>query len=137
MSDCRKYVDYIMEQAKNLLAIDSPSGYGREVTEYLLKELEALGMPARRTVKGGVIADFGGRNKEDGILLEAHCDTLGGMVARIKENGRLKLTNIGGMKPANAEAENVRIITKADGIYEGTCQLVDASVHVNLSLIHI
>ena len=32
---------------------------------------------------------------------------------------------------ANAEAENVRIITKADGIYEGTCQLVDASVHVN------
>ena len=131
MSDCRKYVDYIMEQAKNLLAIDSPSGYGREVTEYLLKELEALGMPARRTVKGGVIADFGGRNKEDGILLEAHCDTLGGMVARIKENGRLKLTNIGGMKPANAEAENVRIITKADGIYEGTCQLVDASVHVN------
>ena len=131
MSDCRKYVDYIMEQAKNLLAIDSPSGYGREVTEYLLKELEALGMPARRTVKGGVIADFGGRNKEDGILLEAHCDTLGGMVAQIKENGRLKLTNIGGMKPANAEAENVRIITKADGIYEGTCQLVDASVHVN------
>ena len=88
-------------------------------------------MQARRTVKGGVIADFGGRNKEDGILLEAHCDTLGGMVAQIKENGRLKLTNIGGMKPANAEAENVRIITKADGIYEGTCQLVDASVHVN------
>ncbi len=131
MSDCRKYVDYIMEQAKNLLAIDSPSGYGREVTEYLLKELEALGVPARRTVKGGVIADFGGRNKEDGILLEAHCDTLGGMVVRIKENGRLKLTNIGGMKPANAEAENVRIVTKADGIYEGTCQLVDASVHVN------
>ena len=131
MSDCRKYVDYIMEQAKNLLAIDSPSGYGREVTEYLLRELEALGVQVRRTVKGGVIADFGGRNKEDGILLEAHCDTLGGMVAQIKENGRLKLTNIGGMKPANAEAENVRIITKADGIYEGTCQLVDASVHVN------
>ncbi len=25
----------------------------------------------------------------------------------------------------------MRIITKADGIYEGTCQLVDASVHVN------
>ena len=30
MSDCRKYVDYIMEQAKNLLAIDSPSGYGSD-----------------------------------------------------------------------------------------------------------
>ena len=52
-------------------------------------------------------------------------------IAEIKANGRLRLTNIGGMKPANAEAENVRIITKADGIYEGVCQLVNASVHVN------
>ena len=51
MSDCRKYVDYIMEQAKNLLAIDSPSGYGREVTEYLLKELEAW-LPRLRKTAG-------------------------------------------------------------------------------------
>ena len=36
MSDCRKYVDYIMEQAKNLLAIDSPSGYGREASSLIL-----------------------------------------------------------------------------------------------------
>lgn len=56
---------------------------------------------------------------------------LGGMVSQIKENGRLKLTNIGGMKPANAEAENVRIITKGGNVYEGVCQLVNASVHVN------
>lgn len=131
MFDRKKYVDYIMEQVQKLLSIDSPSGYGREVTQYLLGELHALGVTAHRTAKGGVIADLGGRNQEDGILLEAHCDTLGGMVARIKENGRLKLTNIGGMKPANAETENVRIITKANGVYEGTCQLVDASTHVN------
>lgn len=131
MADYRKYVDYMMDQAQALLAIDSPSGYGREVTDYLLKELSTLGVDAHRTVKGGVIADLGGKAADDGILLEAHCDTLGAMVARIKPNGRLQMTNIGGMKPANAEAENVRIITKAGGIYEGTCQLVDASVHVN------
>ena len=35
------------------------------------------------------------------------------------------------MKPANAEAENVRIITKGGNVYEGVCQLVNASVHVN------
>lgn len=131
MFDRKKYVDYIMEQVQKLLSIDSPSGYGREVTQYLLGELHDLGVTAHRTTKGGVIADLGGTNQEDGILLEAHCDTLGGMVTRIKENGRLKLTNIGGMKPANAETENVRIITKANGVYEGTCQLVDASTHVN------
>ena len=126
-----KYTEYAVEQAKKLLAIDSPSGYGYYVTEYLLKEFAALGIPARRTIKGGVIADFGGKEDENGILLEAHCDTLGGMVSQIKENGRLKLTNIGGMKPANAEAENVRIITKGGNVYEGVCQLVNASVHVN------
>ena len=37
MKEWSRYTDYIMEQAVNLLAIDSPSGYGREVTEYLLQ----------------------------------------------------------------------------------------------------
>lgn len=131
MTDYRKYTDYIIEQAEKLLSIDSPSGYCRQVTDYLLEELKRLGIQAERTIKGGVVASFGGKNREDGILLEAHCDTLGGMVAEVKADGRLRLTNIGGMKPANAEAENVRIVTKADGIYEGACQLINASVHVN------
>ena len=34
----KPYVDYIVEQAKALLAIDSPSGYGKDVSAYLLKE---------------------------------------------------------------------------------------------------
>lgn len=125
------YTDYIIEQAKNLLAIDSPSGYGKEVTDYLLREFAALGVKAERTRKGGVLADFEAGDAKDAILLEAHCDTLGAMVHEIKADGRLRLTNIGGMQPANAEAENVRVITKSGKVYEGTCQLVDASVHVN------
>ena len=46
-----KYTEYAVEQAKKLLAIDSPSGYGYYVTEYLLKEFAALGIPARRNHK--------------------------------------------------------------------------------------
>lgn len=131
MDNCRQYVDYIVEQTKALLSIDSPSGYGAGVSEYLLLQFKELGFSAYRTVKGGVIADLGGEDSEDAILLEAHCDTLGAMVHEIKADGRLKMTNIGGMQPNNAEAENVRIITKFNGIYEGTCQLANASVHVN------
>lgn len=127
----KKYVDYMVEQARSLIAIDSPSGYAKEVTDYLLAEFETLGYHAYRTVKGGVVAELGGEDKEDGILLEAHCDTLGAMVHEIKPNGHLKMTNIGGMLPDNAEAENVRVITKFNGIYEGTCQLVNPSKHVN------
>lgn len=132
MEQNKKYVDYIVEQAEALINIDSPSGYGAGVSEYLLKEFKALGFDAYRTRKGGVIADLGGEDAEDAILLEAHCDTLGAMVHEIKADGTLKLTNIGGMQANNAEAENVRVITKANGIYEGTCQLTNPSIHVNI-----
>ncbi len=131
MFDCRNYVDYIIRQAEALLSIDSPSGYGKNVGDYLLKQFEEMGFHAYRTRKGGVIADLGGKDAANAILLEAHCDTLGAMVHEIKPDGRLKLTNIGGMQANNAEAENVKIITRFNGIYEGTCQLVNASVHVN------
>lgn len=127
----KTYVDYIVEQARSLISIDSPSGYGEEVTAYLLEEFGKLGYHAYRTVKGGVIAELGGENTQDAILLEAHCDTLGAMVHEIKANGHLKMTNIGGMLPDNAESENVRVITKFNGSYEGTCQLVNPSKHVN------
>ena len=65
------------------------------------------------------------------LLLEAHADTLGGMVAEIKGDGRLRIVNVGGMNANNAEAENCRVVTKFSGSYEGTLQLINASIHVN------
>lgn len=126
-----KYLDYIVEETKKILAIDSPSGYTREVIEYLKKEYEALGYEPKITIKGGLLIKIGGKNSEDAILLEAHADTLGGMVTEIKSNGRLKLTPVGGMNANNAESENCRIITRFGKVYEGTFQLTNASIHVN------
>ncbi|HBA64405.1 MAG TPA: peptidase M42 [Lachnospiraceae bacterium] len=126
-----QYVDYIVEQTKKLLSIDSPSGYTREVTKYLMDEFTRLGYAPQMTVKGGVLVDLGGADKENAVFLEAHVDTLGGMVAEVKSNGALRITNIGGMNANNAEAENCRVVTRFNGSYEGTCQLANASVHVN------
>lgn len=53
------------------------------------------------------------------------------MVAEVKGDGRLRITNIGGMNANNAEAENVRIRTYDGACYDGTLQLIDASIHVN------
>lgn len=61
----------------------------------------------------------------------AHVDTLGGMVAEIKSNGRLRLTKVGGLNANNIETENCRIYTLDGKVYEGTVQLTDASIHVN------
>jgi len=127
----KNYADYAWEQAAALLAIDSPTGYTAKAAQWVQEAFSALGFDARITVKGGVLVDLGGSNADDALLLEAHADTLGAMVAQIKGNGRLKLTNLGGMSPNNAEAENVRIYTRSGKVIDGTCQLSNASVHVN------
>ena len=125
------YADYSWEQATALLAIDSPSGFTAKAAAWVRDAFAGLGFDARITVKGGVLIDLGGENSQDGLLLQAHADTLGAMVCQVKGNGRLKLTGLGGMSPSNAEAENVRIYTRDGKVIEGTCQLCNASVHVN------
>ena len=127
----RSYADYSWEQTAALLAIDSPSGFTAKAAQWVKEAFGQLGYAAHLTHKGGVLVDLGGADNGEGLLLAAHSDTLGAMVAQIKGDGRLKLTALGGMEPNNAEAENVRVYTREGKVLEGTCQLVNASVHVN------
>ena len=124
------YADYAWEQAAAVLAIDSPTGYTTKAAQWVKDAFSALGFAATTTVKGGVLVDLGGNNANDAILLAAHADTLGGMVAEVKGNGRLRLTNLG-VNPNNGETENVRVYTRSGAVIEGTCQLCNASLHVN------
>lgn len=126
-----EYQDFIMEKTLELLNINSPTGYTEDAANYCLEEFRKLGFEAKLTNKGGVLVNIGGKDKENGLLLEAHTDTLGGMVSSIKSSGRLVVTPLGGMNANNAETENVTVITKFDGEYEGTFQLNNASIHVN------
>ena len=127
----RSYADFGWEQAAALLAIDSPSGFTDRAVQWVSSAFEILGYRSTITTKGGVLVDLGGEDSADALLLEAHTDTLGAMVAEVKGNGRLRLTNLGGMNANNAEAENVRVYTREGKILEGTLQLCNASVHVN------
>ena len=127
-----KYTEFAVEKTCELLKIDSPSGFTDGAVRYVKDEFESLGFSAIVTEKGGVIIDLGGEDSsEGGLLLEAHTDTLGGMIAELKGNGRLRITNLGGMRAENAECENVRVYTREGNIYEGTLQLINPSVHVN------
>lgn len=125
------YTDYIMDMTQKLIAIPSPSGFTHRAAEFLCEELTKLGYEPKMTVKGAVLVDLGGEDKENGIILSGHIDTLGAMVTQIKSNGRLKLTNVGGLNPNNTEAENCRVYTRDGRWYDATFQLEDASVHVN------
>ena len=127
----KMYAEYAWEKTEALLSIDSPSGYTTKAALWVKDSFEKLGFSAQITAKGGVLVDLGGENENDGLLLEAHADTLGGMVAQIKGNGRLRLTPLGGMNPNNGEAENVWVYTRSGKVIDGTLQLCNASIHVN------
>ena len=127
----RNYTQFAVQKASELLAIDSPSGYTAEAAKWVKETFEAMGFATQLTTKGGVLADLGGEDAHDALLLEAHTDTLGAMVAEVKANGRLRLTPLGGMRAENAETENVRVHTRDGKTIEGTVQLCNASVHVN------
>ena len=126
-------MQYIIEQFKALTAIPSPSGFTRAVTEYTAAEFEKLGFAPKLTNKGCVLVDLGGEGNP--LVLSAHIDTLGGMVAEVKANGRLRITRIGGLVAANVETENCTVFPRfSEKRYSGTCQLVNASAHVNTDL---
>ena len=127
----KEYADFSWQQTEQLLSIDSPTGYTDYAALWLKSSFEMLGFSASITTKGGILVDLGGEDADNGLLLAAHADTLGAMVAEVKGNGRLRLTPLGGMNANNAEAENVRIYTRGGKVLEGTFQLCNASVHVN------
>ena len=127
----RIYADHAWQQAAALLAIDSPSGFTAKAASWVKNAFASLGFRAELTQKGGVLVDLGGTDRDNALLLSAHTDTLGGMVAQIKGNGRLRITPLGGMNANNGEAENVRVYTRDGKVLEGTLQLCNASVHVN------
>lgn len=121
-----------MDAAVRLLAVDSPSGYTGDAAAFVCGAYRDLGLAPAETVKGGVLVCVNPEApEEDALLLEAHMDTLGGMVREISENGRLHLAPLGGLDPNNTETENVRVITRDRRVYTGVFQLKNASIHVN------
>ena len=126
-----RYADYAWEATSQLLSIDSPTGFTSKAAAWVQEQFASLGYTATITEKGGVLVHLGGGIGENGLMLAAHTDTLGGMVAEIKGNGRLRLSPLGGMSANNGEAENVRVYTRNGKVLEGTFQLCNASVHVN------
>ena len=119
----------ILDYTKELIAIDSPTGFTARATEYAVDILEKLGFATSVTRKGSVLAEIGGDGNP--IVLTAHLDTLGGIVCEIKSNGRLRISNLGGLRAANCETENVRVYARDGRIIDGCLQLCNASTHVN------
>ncbi len=116
-----------------LLNTPSPTGYSTEAVAYLETAFEALGVPGLtldRHPKGALIVTWPGARHDAPRGLTAHVDTLGLMVKEIKDNGRLKLTQLGGFMWNAVEFEGVTVRTFDNQRYRGTVVPVKSSVHV-------
>lgn len=128
----KEYAYYAANKTIELLNIDSPTGFTKEMIKKIEKDFKELGYVVEHTNKGALLIKIS--DGKDGLLLEAHGDTLGAMVKEIKNNGRLKMTPLGGLVASNIESENVRVYSRFNKTYEGTVQLENASSHVNKDL---
>ena len=113
---------------RDLVAIDSPSGYTEEASLFIFKYLKNLGWKPERTNKGAVRCALG---KKPTIAIAAHVDTLGGMVSQILSDGSLRMSKLGGIQLNGYEGGYCRIITSKGKIYTGTLLLDNPAAHVN------
>jgi len=123
--------EYLTTFLVGLLNTPSPTGDTEAAIAYVESALADLGLTARRTRKGALLATLPGRAGDEPRAVTAHVDTLGAMVKEVKANGRLALTQIGGYAWNAIEGETVTISTERRGTYRGTVQPVRASHHVH------
>lgn len=121
--------DYVLGWLDQLLKIPSPSGYCHRIMALLAEEAGRLGAEFEYTPKGGGILTVKGKSTE-AIGLTAHVDTLGAMVRSIKDNGRLRLSPVGGYSMNSIEGEYCTVHTRDGRSIGGTVLLVHPSVHV-------
>lgn len=120
-------IDYL----KKLTSIPSPTGYTREVADYIVGEVERLGYTVIRTNKGGVNVIVKGRDDNKHRVVTAHVDTLGAMVRGVKADGRLKMAKIGGYPWNMIEGENCLVHVASTGkTVSGTILIHQTSTHV-------
>ena len=120
-----------VEYIKELTAIASPTGFTREITNYLVETLEKLGYQPIRTAKGGVNVTVKGKNDDKQRYVTAHVDTLGAIVRAVKSDGRLKMDRIGGYPWNMIEGENCTVHVASTGkTVSGTILIHQTSCHV-------
>ena len=130
---------YLLDILVKLLNTPSPTGFTDQAVS-LIEEIFSVfpDLSMTRTNKGALVIKWEGASGTTGSLgqtlppraLSAHVDTLGAMVKVIKENGRLQLTNLGGLMFNAVEAEGCWVFTQGGEKIRGSFLINKASSHV-------
>jgi len=120
----------IFTLASEVLSIPSPSGYTKNVIDFLVKLCEQEGFSYERMNNGNLVVSIKGENDYT-VGLGAHVDTLGAMVCAINGDGTLKFDRIGGPILPTYDGEYCQIITRDGKSYSGTFLCKAQAVHVH------
>jgi putative aminopeptidase FrvX len=124
-------MDKMIEFMVGLLNTPSPTGDTDRAIAYVQQAF--AGLPFRMEVapKGFLVGTWPGERHDAPRALTAHVDTLGAMVREVKDNGRLRLTQLGGWTWTSVEGEGVTIFASNGQTYRGTILPTAASVHAH------
>ena len=103
-----------------------PSGYETAVRDLVRAEVEGLADEVRVDALGNLIARKG-RRAASGlrIMLSAHMDEIGVIATHVDENGFVRFTTIGGVRPHTCMGGRVRFVNGVQGVI-GAERLEDA-----------
>lgn len=119
-----------LEFAKKILEIPSPSGYTKNIIEYLANICKEKNLDYYITKKGNLIIEMKGENSYT-LGLSAHVDTLGAMVRSIDSKGNLKFSVVGGPILPTYDGEYCYVITRDNKVFTGTFLSNSPAVHVH------
>jgi peptidase M42 family hydrolase len=119
---------YLRDRLLELLAIPSPTGLTSEISRYVCRELERLGIEYRLTRRGTIVARIAGRGGPRARAVANHLDTIGAVVTSLKENGRLGIAPVGTWSSRFAEGGRVTVFAR-EAAYRGQVLPVLASGH--------
>jgi endoglucanase len=112
---------------QKLVETNSPSGYEANIREVIRGEVQDLADEIRTDPMGSLIARKGKQEPEGRrIMLAAHMDEIGLMATHIDENGFVRFTTIGGVRPHTCLGGRVRFQNGTLGVI-GSERLDDMS----------
>lgn len=130
MIKAEKYKDFILFSLKEIMAVDSPTGFSRAVNQKLEELLRGMGYSTQTTNKRLVKVSVAGRSHDKKIAVSAHVDTLGAMVRNVSADGKIRFTRLGGPVLPTFDGEYCRIYADGGKVYTGTFLSDSCSCHV-------
>jgi endoglucanase len=102
---------------KKLVEIPAPSGFENQIRQLIREEIESLGVETRIDALGNLIVNrVKAHPKGKKIMLVAHMDEIGVIATHVDENGFVRFTTLGGVKPVNCGGGRVRFLNGIVGV---------------------